>query len=131
MRRKPAIVSRPVNTRGLDALDVNGRLYRQISKLLDQLDEGDEGAEPITIRERIAALVAIGRIQVMFMGLRKEDRGDSSGGTKVRKYSTAFQAANANRRGKTAARSARDAADDAVIADALRDDGDDDGPGAA
>jgi hypothetical protein len=70
-----------------DPLDVNGRLYRQIGKLLSQLEE----AEDLGIRDRIAALVAVGRIQTIFVGLRKENQGDPDAGSAVRKYSGVFK----------------------------------------
>lgn len=80
----------------LDPKNVNSRLYAQISRLLDDLAGNDED---IGIRERIAALVAIARIQTLFMGLRKEERpSDRATGSAVRKYSTAFK--NAGGRGK-------------------------------
>ena len=77
-----------------DPLDINQRLYKQIGVLLDDLETG---SIEITVPQRIGALIAIGRILVMFKGLRKEN--DAFGaGSAVRKYATAF-AANAARRG--------------------------------
>ena len=55
----------------VDRLNVNARLYNQIAKLLDDLEEQD-AEDPLDIKVRIAALIAIGRIQKMFMDLRKE-----------------------------------------------------------
>jgi hypothetical protein len=84
-------------TKPLDPLDVNGRLYRQIGALLDQL----ESAENLGVRDRIAALVAIGRIQTMFVGLRKENKDDrSEAGSAVRKFKTAFTASPGARKPK-------------------------------
>jgi hypothetical protein len=84
-------------TKPLDPLDVNGRLYRQIGALLDQLEQ----AENLGVRDRIAALVAIGRIQTMFVGLRKETKDDrSEAGSAVRKFKTAFTAAPGARKPK-------------------------------
>jgi len=63
--------------------------------MLTQLEEG----EHITLKERIAALIAIGRIQVIFMGLRKEKVDDSAvAGSKVRKYAAGFKANDLGRR---------------------------------
>lgn len=72
-----------------DPLNINGRLYYQIGALLSALEQADE--DHITLRERIQALVAIGRIQTIFVGLRKEKIGDDSAGSAVRKYAVAFQ----------------------------------------
>jgi hypothetical protein len=92
----------PDTRTGADPLQVNARLYMQISELLNQLESGD--GERITLRERIAALVAIGRIQVLFVGLRKEVPGGyaSDAGSSVRKYSTAFAKDDTGRRKKIA-----------------------------
>jgi hypothetical protein len=78
----------------LDPLSINVRLYHQVSEMLHQL----ENSPNITLRERIAALVAIGRIQVLFVNLRKEKFDDASAGSSVRKYATAFKAHDARRR---------------------------------
>ena len=86
----------------VDSLKVNERLYRQIAKVLDDLEQrGDE----LTIRDRIAALVAVGRIQTIFVSLRKEHQDDGNAGSAVRKYSGAFtaKAPNATRSRKKAA----------------------------
>jgi hypothetical protein len=87
----------PIN---LDPLNVNERLYRQIARLLDQLETEDaEGG--ITIPQRINALIAVGRVQIMFANLRKAAANDASDpGSEVRKYSQAFAKTNGARRGK-------------------------------
>jgi hypothetical protein len=72
-----------------DPLNVNVRLYRQISELLTELEQPGVG-QRITLRERIAAIIAIGRIQIMFVGLRKEQPSVGTG-TTVRKYAAAFK----------------------------------------
>lgn len=101
----------PANPR--DPLNVNDRLYKEISRLLDQLGEG---GDDITIRERIAALVAIGRIQVLFMGLRKEKSDDPAvTGSAVRKYAGAFKAHDTRRRKKAAGGDAGPAPLDALF----------------
>lgn len=84
-----------VRTAGIDPLQVNARLYMQISELLNQL----ETMSGLTIRERVAALTAIGRVQVLFVGLRKEkiDYGPGAGSA-VRKYATAFSKDDPGRR---------------------------------
>ena len=89
MSKKPrqATVPDTHNIR-LDPLSVNVRLYNQASELLHQL----ETSPHVTLRERYMALVAVGRIQVIFMGLRKEKLDDSNAGSAVRKYATAFKA---------------------------------------
>lgn len=115
-------------TTNLDPLGINIRLYNQVSEVLHHL----ENDERVTLKERIAALVVIGRIQVMFMGLRKEKIDDTSAGSSVRKYATAFTKAHDTRGRKAIAGRRPDPepdADDAVVQsvldDAIGDDGDD------
>jgi hypothetical protein len=110
----------PIN---LDPLNVNERLYRQIARLLDQLETEDaEGG--ITIPQRINALIAVGRVQIMFANLRKAAANESGDpGSEVRKYSAAFAKTNGARRGK-----ASSGAGGFIPADSG---GDDDGPDAA
>lgn len=77
----------------LDPLNINARLYKQLDLLLDQLetrDDADDGPK-ITLKERIAALIAVGRIQTIFAGLRKKDPDDPDAGSSVRKYAGAFK----------------------------------------
>jgi hypothetical protein len=93
-----------------DPLQVNSRLYRQISELLKDLESP---AVNISTRERIAALVAIGRIQTLFVGLRKENQNDTDAGSTVRKYAAAFSK-NATGGRKKAARSAPTAVADPI-----------------
>jgi hypothetical protein len=93
----------------LDPKAINARLYNQVSELLAQLENNGD----ITIRERIAALMAIGRLQTIFLALRLKDKQDDpNAGTTVRKYATAFKAHDTSRR-KAAARAnaAAEAAD--------------------
>lgn len=78
----------------LDPEQINSRLYRQVSELLKQLEDKDED---ITIRERIAALVAIGRLQQVFAALRKAAPSDQNRGSTVKKYATAFSNAAGGR----------------------------------
>lgn len=92
----------------LDPKNVNGRLYDQIDILLSYLEERDAAAEDdgvrVTLKERIAVLIAIARIQVAFVGLRKEKTPDDDvPGSAVRKYATAF-ANDARRRTKPVGR---------------------------
>lgn len=84
------------NQKALDPQNINSRLYNQIDILLTQLETG----EHITLKERIAAMIAVARIQVAFVGLRKEKVPDDVvAGSTVRKYATAF-ANDARRRAK-------------------------------
>lgn len=113
----------------LDPLKVNERLYRQIAKLLDQLEAGDDTEDGITIPQRINALIAVGRVQIMFANLRKAAANDGHDpGSEVRKYSQAFAKANGARRGK-ASSGGRGLIPVDSISDS--DDSDDDGPDAA
>lgn len=104
-----------------DPLNVRDRLYSQVGALLTDLEKGDSHSlavrirktlddkrakpetlserieaelaeEPgVSMRERIAALVAIGRLELLITNLRKADDVPVSGG-KVAQYSTAFRA---------------------------------------
>lgn len=85
-------------TSNLDPLNVNVRLYNQVSEILHELEHGPN----ITLKERITALVAIGRIQVLFTTLRKERISDPGTGSTIRKYAAAFKANDARGRKKIA-----------------------------
>jgi hypothetical protein len=98
----------------IDPLKVNERLYKQVSKLLDDMERPNN---ELTVRERLAAVIAIGRLQVIFMGLRKEVTDDAGTGSSVRKYSAAFK--NAARRGKKGTRSTASRATDAWVSASL------------
>ena len=89
----------------LDALKINERLYKQLGKLLDDLEDADNTIG-VTIPQRIAALKAIGSVQLMFMSLRKEESEISDVGSAVRAYSRTFQA-NADAAGRRAATAGR------------------------
>ena len=105
----------------LDPKNINARLYNQVSHLLDQLETGDT----VTLKERIAALVAIGRIQTIFLNLRlKGDKDEPAEGSSIRKYTTAFQAHDTRRR-KAVARAAATELDDPGVDDLLGDDDED------
>lgn len=77
----------------LDPLNIPIRLYRQVGELLTQLEQG----ENITLRERVQALIAVGRLMVIF---DKRDDDDEHAGSTARKYQSAF-AIDGTRRGKT------------------------------
>ena len=84
----------------LDPLKINERIYRQLAKLLEQMETSEE--EHLTFKERFQALMVIARIQYVFVNLRKEKIADAATGSAVRKYATAFKA-NDPRRGKKVA----------------------------
>ena len=99
----------------LDPLDVNGRLYKQVARLLDQL-EAEDGT--ITMPQRINALIAVGRIQTIFAGLRSKAQDEPNAGSAVRKYATAFASKTDGARGrKKPARSAPAEDDYGFVAD--------------
>lgn len=103
-----------------DPLDINGRLYAQIGRLLDDL-EADDRDDRMTTPQRISALIAVGRILTIFAALRKGDFDYGNSGSAVRKYAAAFARPDAARGGKGGSRSAN-------IVDFDRGgDGDDDG----
>jgi hypothetical protein len=103
----------------LDPLGINVRLYNQISEILHELETNDH----VTLKERVASLLVIGRIQVIFMGLRKEKINDTSAGSSVRKYATAFKAHDARGRKALAGKRAEPepSGDDDIIGDAIGD----------
>lgn len=105
----------------LDPLSINVRLYNQVSEMLHQL----ENSPNITLRERIAALMAIGRIQVIFTALRKEKIHDPGAGASVRKYQTAFKTHDARGRKKLAGPAAEPDEPEPDIGDLIGDDDDD------
>lgn len=83
----------------LDPLDVNQRLYRQIARLLDDLEDADNKLR-VTLPQRISAMIAIGRIQVIFKGLRAESHEPDNVGSAVKRYARTFKKNAA--RGRTA-----------------------------
>jgi len=93
MANKPKKVDSTSNS---DPHNVNGRLYDQIALLLDDM-EGMDRDDTMTFPQRLNAIIAIGRVQIMFANLRKaEARDPGSAGSKVRTYANAFrQTANA------------------------------------
>ena len=65
-------MAKPTN---LDSHSINARLIAQIGRVLDDLEDRNL---PIGPKERILALVAIGRLQVIFASLRKGAGNDSA-----------------------------------------------------
>jgi hypothetical protein len=96
-----------------DPLDVNARLYRQIARLLDDLEAADRD-ERMTMPQRIAALIAVGRVQTIFANLRKNAFNDGSAGSEIKRYSAAFarQSPNAASRRASGAGPVDDGGDD-------------------
>ena len=82
-----------------DPLDINRRLYLQLGKLLDDMEAADAD-ERITMPQRINALIAIGRVQVLFNTIRKGSIDDGTAGSTDRKYAAAFAQPAAARGGK-------------------------------
>jgi hypothetical protein len=72
-----------------DPLDINGRLYKQIGRLIDDLESADRD-EIMTTPQRISALIAVGRILTIFAALKKSDYDYGNSGSAVRKYAAAF-----------------------------------------
>ena len=109
----------PTLSRNLDPKSINSRLYNQVDALLTQLEEG----EHITLKERIAALIAVGRMQVIFMGLRKETADDDGErGSTVRKYAGAFKADDPRERKTRPRPGPSPNADDDDLSDLIDDD---------
>jgi hypothetical protein len=76
-----------------DPLDLRGRLYKQLGKLLDDMERADRD-ELMTMPQRIQALIALGRVQKMFQDLRKGELS-AGGGSAIDRYSAAFQTPHA------------------------------------
>jgi hypothetical protein len=108
------------NPKSSDPLDINGRLYNQIGKLLDDLESADRD-EVMTTPQRIQALIAVGRVLTIFAALKKSDYDYGNSGSAVRKYAAAFARPDAARGGKANSR-----ASNVVEFDSERDDDGDD-----
>jgi hypothetical protein len=93
-------------TKSTDPLDINGRLYTQIGRLLDDLESADRD-DKMTMPQRIQSLIAVGRILTIFASLRKGDYDYGNSGSAVRKYAAAFARPDAARGGKNPPRSTR------------------------
>jgi hypothetical protein len=84
----------------LDPHQIASRLHYQVGELLTQLETK---GEKITMRERVQALAAIGRLQYLWAVIRaKEPQDDERSGSTVKKYASAFPAADAAGRRKKA-----------------------------
>ena len=108
-RRMPTINERdtPAPSTTLDPKNLNGRLYDAMSTLLDNFEE-------MSVREQVATIAAIARIQVMLIKIREDNFDPATSGTAVKRYEKAF-AANATRRRKAvigAAAALEDLSDD-------------------
>lgn len=112
----PRAAAKVSKAKPFDPLEVDRRLYEQVSKLLDQMDDPDT-----TMRERIMGLAAIARIRVAYVRLN-DSRDELDAGSSVRKYAAAF-AKNAKGDGTGAGRkhprlaATSDAFDDGASAD--------------
>lgn len=107
---EPEVELADPNVATSDPLNINARLYRQIGRLLDDLEAADV-KEMLDIKERIAALIAVARIQTVFVNLRKEGKGgptSRTAGSSVRKYASAFKANAGSRRAPRARSAAAD-----------------------
>lgn len=101
----------------IDPKNIYGRLYDQCDRLLTDME-----ANPLlSYDDRKSGVIALGRIMIMFVGLRKENADDSNRGSAVRRYEGVFKAsAGAGARGKRAGPRPR------VVATAATPDDDDD-----
>ena len=68
----------------LDPHNINPRLQEWISELIEKRDD-------MSVREEIAAIAAIGRLQVLFIKLREEGGGGVSTGTAVKQFERFFK----------------------------------------
>ena len=90
-----------------DPLDLNWRLYKQLGRLLDDMEAADRD-DTMTFPQRISAMIAVGRVQKMFQDLRKGDFSVGAG-TAIDKYAAAFAATDATGGRKPNTGSASDA----------------------
>lgn len=124
MASKPKPNLRVVKVQTGDPLDINARLYKQLARLLDDMEAADRD-ERMTMPQRIQALIAVGRVQTIFANLRKAQANDpADAGSAVRKYASAFSRPDAVGGRGASARPAFEPFDDG-------DGGDDDGGEAA
>jgi hypothetical protein len=107
----------------LDPYNIRPRLMKQVSMLLGQL----ETSEHITVRERVQALVAISRIEQIFLMIRiKEPDEPDRSGTVVKKYAAAFANADGRRKPHPGSAEPKHEPDDSWFDDVESDDADDD-----
>jgi hypothetical protein len=106
-------------TKDSDPLDINGRLYKQLGKLLDDMEALD-AEEKMTMPQRISALVAVGRVQKMFVDLKKGEFSVGRGSA-IERYTEAFQTPHAARGGTDDAGLSFDGRDEDDIRDELGD----------
>lgn len=148
----------PVAT-SLDPDNVQSRLYKQLSRILEDMESGSDtslreriehelnlkratdatlrerieivlaDAPSITTSERIRAFVAIARVLTVFAALRKESNEPNNRGSAVQRYSEAFKQRPAAHATGRGKRGGRSAAIDAALAGL--DDADDAEDGAA
>lgn len=76
-----------------DPKNLNGRLYDAMCDLLDEWGDMD-------VREKVATIAAIARIQVQFIKIREDHHVPGASGTAVKRYEKAFAANAARKRGK-------------------------------
>jgi hypothetical protein len=89
-KKTPSREDKPITA---DPLDIKPRLYRQLGRLLDDMESADRD-DTMTFPQRINSLIAVGRVLVMFSGLRKAEMafGGANPGSKVQRYAAAFAA---------------------------------------
>lgn len=80
-----------------DALDITPRLYKQLDKLLDDMEAADRD-ERMTMPQRISGMIALARIMKMMQDLRKGDL-NAGAGSAVTRYAEAFKTAHDPSRG--------------------------------
>jgi hypothetical protein len=90
--RKPSPKNKSATVVEGDPIGLNRRLYAQLGKLLDDMEAADRD-ERMTMPQRISALIAIGRLQKMFVDLRKGEINGGAGSA-IARYSAAFAEAH-------------------------------------
>lgn len=123
MAKDMTAVYGPVSsTTRFDPLTINQRLYHQISELLHQLEDNPD----IDVKTRYMALMAIARMQAVFVALRKEKIDEPNRGSAVRKYAGAFKTNGASGRKAITRQPEPEPDDDNTSLDSIIDGSDDD-----
>jgi hypothetical protein len=76
-----------ITTEG-DPLDIAPRLYKQLDRLLDDMEAADRD-ERMTMPQRITGMIALGRIMKMMQDIRKGEFS-AGGGSAINRYAAAF-----------------------------------------
>lgn len=71
-----------------DPLDIVPRLYKQLDRLLDDMESADRD-ERMTMPQRISGMIALGRIMKMMQDIKRGELS-AGAGSAINKYAAAF-----------------------------------------